>query len=112
MTQILTDKEYYNLNKEDAGRVTANSLSYAQICSIPVVLLVGFLYDLAGRRLTTVGMFIAGAISTILIPIVSPSVIGYDFVRVIFIQTLIVAMSNPFINDYVTVQSRGIATGC
>ena len=80
------------------------------IC-IPVVLVVGFLYDMIGRRAMTVSTFIVGAISTIMIPLVAPSVIGYDVARILFVQTLVVMLSNPFINDYVTVQSRGVATG-
>ena len=79
--------------------------------SIPTVLVIGFLYDMVGRKITTVVSFIMGAISTILIPIVSPSILGYDISRIIFCQTMVIMLSNPFINDYVTVQSRGIATG-
>ena len=59
----------------------------------------------------TVSTFIFGAIATMMIPIAAPSVIGYDVARIIFVQTLVVMLSNPFINDYVTVQSRGVATG-
>ena len=76
-----------------------------------MVLVVGFLYDMIGRRAMTVSTFIVGAISTIMIPLVAPSVIGYDVARILFVQTLVVMLSNPFINDYVTVQSRGVATG-
>lgn len=79
--------------------------------AIPLVLVIGFLYDLVGRKYTTVVNFMVGAITTFLIPVVAPSVLGYDIVRVIFIQTMVVMLSNPFINDYVTVQSRGVATG-
>ena len=86
-------------------------MTYAQVICIPVVMLIGFLYDMLGRRALTVGTFIIGAISTIMIPLVAPSVVGYDIARIIFVQTLVVMLSNPFINDYVTVQSRGIATG-
>jgi len=75
------------------------------------VLLVGFLFDLLGRRIVTVAAFVIGAISTMAIPLVAPSVPLYNTFRVIFIETMVVMLSNPFINDYVTVQSRGIATG-
>lgn len=79
--------------------------------AIPLVLVIGFLFDLLGRKMVTSVTFLIGAISTFLIPVVSPSVISYNIVRVIYVQTLVVMLSNPFINDYVTVQSRGIATG-
>ena len=107
----MTEEDYYALDPKRAAQVTANSLTYAQILVIPAVLVVGFLYDMAGRRVTTVTMFVGGAIATMLFPLVAPSVVGYDVARILFVQTLIIAMSNPFINDYVTVQSRGVATG-
>ena len=107
----MKDENYYALNTDDAGRVTANSLTYAQAIAIPTVMVIGFMYDLIGRRAMTVGTFILGAISTMMIPVASPSIIGYDVARIVFVQTLVVMLSNPFINDYVTVQSRGIATG-
>ena len=75
------------------------------------MLVIGFLYDMIGRKTTTVIAFIMGSISTLMVPLVSPSIIGYDISRIIFVQTMVIMLSNPFINDYVTVQSRGIATG-
>ena len=64
MTQILKDDDFYALDTEKAGKVTANSLSYAQLISIPFVLVIGFLYDTVGRKITTVTTFILGAITT------------------------------------------------
>jgi len=103
MTQILKDEDYYKLDPVKAGAVTANSLTYAQGIAIPTVLVIGFLYDMIGRRAMTVSTFIFGAAATFMIPVVAPSVIGYDVFRIIFVQTLVVMLSNPFINDYVTV---------
>ena len=94
-----------------AAAISANSLAEAQILAIPTVLVIGFLYDMIGRKTTTVVAFIMGAISTLMVPLVSPSIIGYDISRIIFVQTMVLMLSNPFISDYVTVQSRGIATG-
>lgn len=64
MTQILKDDDFYGLDTEKAGKVTANSLSYAQIVTIPFVLVIGFLYDSVGRKITTVTTFVVGAITT------------------------------------------------
>jgi len=61
--------------------------------------------------MTTCITLLIGAVATIMIPLASPSVIGYDIARIFFLLTLTVMLSNPFINDYVTVQSRGLATG-
>lgn len=111
MALILKDENYFNRTQDEASIIAANSLAYAQIMAIPIVLVIGFLYDIIGRKLTTVLSFILGAISTILIPILSPSILGYDIARVLFCQSMVIMLSNPFINDYVTVQSRGVATG-
>ena len=54
--------------------------------------------------------FLIGAGSTIMFPAVSPSIIGYDIARILFVQSLFIMIANPFINDYVQVQSRGLAT--
>lgn len=78
---------------------------------MPIVLVIGFLFDMVGRKVTTIITFGIGAVTTFLTPIVSPSVIAYDVMRVLFANTLVIMLSNPFINDYVTVQSRGIAMG-
>ena len=85
MAQILKDEDYYARLPEDASKIAANSLSYAQIVAIPTVLLIGFLYDMVGRKVTTVFSFVVGSITTFLIPVVAPSVLGYDIARVLFI---------------------------
>ena len=108
--QIL-DSDEFDLTEDQASSISANSLSYGFMVGIPLSLIVGFLYDLIGRRWVIIGTFLIGAASTMAIPIVAPSVIGYDICKVIFLQTLVVLLCNPFINDYVTVQSRGLAMG-
>ena len=52
--------------------------------SLPVTLLGGPLYDLLGRGKTLYLMFLVGAIATFLNPLVSPSVIGWIFLRVLY----------------------------
>jgi len=75
------------------------------------VLVAGFLYDLIGRTKTTVTVFIMGAFATFMVPVVAPSIVGYHVFHTVFLLTLVVMLSNPFINDYVQVQCRGVATG-
>jgi|Transcript_12899 MFS family permease len=99
------------MDKHDANKISANSLSYGFIVAVPFALIIGFLYDLIGRKAVIVSTFLAGAVSTFLIPVVAPSVAGYDACKIVFLQTMVVLLCNPFINDYVTVQSRGLAMG-
>ena len=113
MTQIIKNEDYFpGLDTKKEGAIIANSMTYAQLLAAILVIFIGILFDTVGRRIMAVSTMVVGAISTFLVPIVAPSVIGYDIVRVIYIQSLVVMLANPFINDYVTVQSRGIATGC
>ena len=109
-TQILKEKDYYDLDTDKAGRVTANSLTYSGAVSVPFILCFGLLFDLVGRRIMSVVAFLIGAGSTIMFPVVSPSILGYDIARILFVQSLFIMIANPFINDYVQVQSRGLAT--
>ena len=69
--------------------------------TIPIVLISGFLYDMLGRRKVVCGIFLIGAITTIGTPLCSPSIIGYDLMRIGFVSTIACLLSNPFINDYV-----------
>ena len=84
-TQILREKDYYDLDTDKAGRVTADSLTYSGVVSVPFILCFGLLFDLVGRRIMSVIAFLIGAISTIMFPAVSPSILGYDVARILFV---------------------------
>ena len=101
MVYILKDPDYYGKTPQKASQIAANSQTYAMAVSIPVILVSGFLFDLIGRGKTTSGTFIVGSIATMMIPLVSPSIALYDLFRVILINSLVVMLANPFINDYV-----------
>ena len=91
------------MDDDKANKVNANSLTYGFIITIPFSLMVGLLYDMLGRKPVIITTFLVGALSTFLIPVVAPSIIGYNICKVIFFNTLAVLLCNPFINDYVTV---------
>ena len=91
------------MDDDKANKVNANSLTYGFIITIPFALIVGLLYDMLGRKPVIITTFLVGAIFTFLIPVVAPSIIGYNICKVIFFNTLAVLLCNPFINDYVTV---------
>lgn len=108
---ILQEDDFYNKDPDKAAKIAANSSSYALFATIPICLISGFLYDILGRKTVIVGIFLLGACTTLGTPLVAPSVIAYDIMRVGFVASIAVLLSNPFINDYVQVQSRGAATG-
>ena len=99
------------MDQDKANAISANSLSMGFMIAVPFALTIGFLYDLLGRRPIIIGTFLSGACASIGIPLVAPSIIGYDICKVVFVETMVVLLCNPFINDYVTVQSRGLAMG-
>ena len=70
---------------------------------IPLVIVAGFLYDLLGRKIIVVSTFLVGALFTFLLPVAAPNILMYDLCRIVVVNTLIIAISNPFINDYVQV---------
>lgn len=81
---LLEDEDYYNLETKEVSKVNANAASYASFMSIPMLFMSGFIYEIAGRRKTIIFFFLMGAVSTILFPIVSPSIVGFDVLRTTF----------------------------
>ena len=110
MNYIVSDADYFHKNKSETARIVSNSSTYSAIIAIPLVLVGGLMYDLLGRRATVCLAFLFGAISTIGVPLVSPSIAGYNVMRVVFNEAAIFLITNPFVNDYVKAQSRGKAT--
>ena len=83
--QILKNEDYYDLDTDKAGKVKANTMAYAQLVAAFLIIFIGILFDSVGRKIMSVSSMVVGAISTVLVPIVSPSIIGFDIVRVIYI---------------------------
>ena len=101
MNYILSNKDFYNKDKTDTAKIASNCGSYASFVGIFVVLVIGLMYDLIGRRATTVITFCLGSIVTMGVPLVSPNIPVYSLLRTIFSLTLVFMITNPFINDYV-----------
>lgn len=92
-------------------------MTYSSIASIFVLLFGGVIYDLFGRKFTVTIMFALCAASTAPMPfgihLQSESAqVGYiTAMKVIYSCCFIPLIMNPFINDYVKVQDRGLAMG-
>lgn len=99
------------MNQQTAAATNSTSASLGALVSIPFVLMCGLIYDLFGRMKTVAAMFIMGAVCTVLIPVVSPNVASFIFLRVLLQCTIVPILMNPFINDYVKVRNRGQAMG-
>ena len=85
------------------------------VASCFVTLFGGVLYDLLGRQSTVIIMFLTGAISCAFIPFGagfgSWKLVYFNVFKVIFFSSFVPLLMNPFINDYVKVQDRGLAMG-
>jgi len=89
-------------------------MTYAMLCSCIVLLCGGVLYDLMGRKMTVSIFFLIGAVSCVFFPYgkdLSWSVWYYTICKVVFQSSFVPLTMNPFINDYVVVQDRGLAMG-
>ena len=73
------------------------------------------IFDILGRRWTVSIMFLTGAAATVPFPFgkdLGPGRIWFfNFFKVVLNCTIMALLMNPFINDYVKVQDRGIAMG-
>lgn len=73
-----------------------------------LVLLMGFLFDIIGRRKVLFTCFLISGISAILTPFCAPSIYPWLLIDRIFLQMAVTPlMANPLVNDYVAPESRG-----
>jgi len=108
----LSDPDSYDF--PNSAQVNTNSMTYASIASIFVLLFGGILYDLLGRKATVTIMLLVGAISCGPMPFglnLELPVVYFTTFKVVYNCSFIPLIMNPFINDYVIVQDRGVAMG-
>jgi len=111
LSYLLHDEDFYDKTVDEAAHINANAATYSLVFSMPALLLSGLVYDLLGRRWSLISFFLLGGVSTMLFPLVSPSITKFDIVRVFFQISFVSILGNTLVNDYVRVQSRGLATG-
>ena len=75
---------YYGLTTEEAKNVATSASTYATFISLAALLGSGFLFDMVGRRPFLISCYLVAGIVTILFPILSPSIISFDVLRIIF----------------------------
>ena len=74
-----------------------------------LVLFSGFLFDIVGRRKTIFLAFILCGISALIMPFTQTVFPGLLLARILFSVSIMPIVSNPLINDYITVDDRGKA---
>jgi len=90
--------------------LSGTSSIYALIASSLTLLVSGFFYDLIGRRIYMISMYLIVVLANVLVVVSGPSTGGFTFARVLIFTGFTVVIANPLINDYVENQDRGKAT--
>jgi hypothetical protein len=81
---LLGNENFYDLDLEEKKNVASDSSSYGTFASIPVLLIVGVIYETLGRKITiSLCYFMCGSCSMLYV-IGSPSVAVFEVVRTIF----------------------------
>jgi hypothetical protein len=55
---LLKDKEYFNVHESEFGRVANDIIFYSQLVQILILPVIGYVYDLIGRKKTVCFMLI------------------------------------------------------
>jgi MFS family permease len=76
---------------------------------IPIILVIGYVFDLIGRRLTLIMALVPSGILVMYMPDVSPSLNQLTLLRSVISIALATLASHPFINDFVCKETRGRA---
>jgi MFS family permease len=106
---LLRDPAFFGVQEGEIGRVTNDIIFYSQLMQILFTLAAGYLYDILGRRLTIIFTMLPGAIVVMFIPNVAPSILLLIIIRICSSFGIWTLGCHPFINDYITKETRGRA---
>eukprot|EP00347_Sterkiella_histriomuscorum_P019975 403339576 len=107
---LLRSAEYFNVPDNEIGRISSDIIFYSVMIQMAVVIAVGYIFDLCGRRITLCVSILIQGISLFFLPLVSPKVFpGVYLLRILFSVASMGPICSPLINDYVSRGSRGRA---
>ena len=110
VTFILEDKNYYNLSEKVVGSNMGYIGMISEVAVLVLELFMGVILDTFGRKTPVIfGIFIS-AICLILIPLENTLYPGYLILRLIIGMGTIISVNAPFIPDYVSLESMGLAS--
>ena len=108
---MLRDKDFYNVSAADITELSSEIIFYSMIAQMISVLLMGYIYDIFGRRYTLAGFCIGSGATIMISPLGAPNPNPYIYLmRCLFVLFGVSYMTHPFINDYVLKESRGKAS--
>ena len=109
---ILQDPTYYNVPASQIGAVLGDVVFYSTLMQVFASLVIGYVYDIAGRRVTIFGAVALLGILVFLVQAPSPQVYPWLYIVKGAMSVVVIGiMAHPLIADYVEKDSRGRATG-
>eukprot|EP00347_Sterkiella_histriomuscorum_P015799 403355638 len=107
---ILRDPEYFNVPKNEIGKVTNDLTFYSTFFQIFLVIVIGYVFDICGRKKTLILALLGSASTLFMLPYTAPNVWpGLYLLRASFAIFGTVGVCSPLVNDYVVKESRGKA---
>jgi predicted MFS family arabinose efflux permease len=107
---LLGDPKYFEIPKEEIGAYTTDIFFYPMPFALVGSILIGFFFNIFGRRLAIFISCLMCTICIVLVPYTSPNYF-YLVLNSVMLGTFIVPLITvPLSNDYVKTESMGLAT--
>jgi MFS family permease len=79
---LLRDPAFFNVKSEEIGRVTNEIIFYSLIAQLVISIISGYLFDMAGRKITIFLSLLSTAIVMALLPYSAPEILLLILCRV------------------------------
>ncbi len=106
---LLKDPEFYNIPASEIGRVSNSIIFMGLTFQICLSLIIGYVYDLFGRRWTIGGTLLMASFTLTFLPYAAPSIPLMISLRFCMSMAFCALNSQPLIIDYVVKEFRGRA---
>lgn len=109
LTYMLPDQTMFAIPDSQIGQVTSQLTIISLPCSMITTVFSGYLYELAGRKITIFFSFITTAFILYALPYTAPSYSLLVLCRCGIGITMAPPLSNPLVSDYIMKKQRGKA---
>ena len=106
---LLKNPDFYNIPPTEIGRVSNNIIFIGLTFQICLSLVIGYLFDLFGRKWTIAGSLLMASVTLSFLPYAAPSIALMMCLRFCMSMAFCALNSHPMIVDYVEKEYRGRA---
>ena len=104
-------KDYYDKSSSDATDIVSTAQSIGVIPQFFIVIGLGYIYDIFGRKYVIFTLFVLNSIAVFLLPTVAPNENLFIAVSIGISIAVAPILNSPLLQDYVEIESRGKAQG-